>query len=140
MFEKVILAVDGSPYSQRAVQCVAEVAKRSNSEVTVVHVREHELVIGKAGGRFELETAEEAQHVAADAVKELQSKGVKATARVYRAMYGRAPEVILDAAETGGADLIVMGSRGLSDLEGLLVGSVTHKLIHLSKIPVLVAR
>ncbi len=51
-----------------------------------------------------------------------------------------AARAILDAVEAVGADAIVMGSSGLSDLQGLLLGSVTHKVIHLSDRTVVVAR
>jgi nucleotide-binding universal stress UspA family protein len=55
-------------------------------------------------------------------------------------MYGSAARLILDAANEHGAGLIVMGSRGHSDLEALMVGSVAHKVLHLSACPVLIAR
>ena len=45
---------------------------------------------------------------------------------------------ILAAAERLGADLIVMGSRGMSDLKGRLVGSVSHKVLHLASQPCLI--
>jgi nucleotide-binding universal stress UspA family protein len=55
-------------------------------------------------------------------------------------MYGSAARLILDAAKEHGAGLIEMGSRGHSDLAALLVGSVAHKVLHLSECPVLIAR
>ena len=47
---------------------------------------------------------------------------------------------ILAEAEESGASVIVMGSRGVSDLTGLLVGSTAHKVLHLGRLPVLVIR
>jgi nucleotide-binding universal stress UspA family protein len=55
-------------------------------------------------------------------------------------VYGRAARVILELASAEGADVIVLGSRGLSDLAGLVLGSVTHKVLHLAHCPVLVVR
>jgi nucleotide-binding universal stress UspA family protein len=55
-------------------------------------------------------------------------------------MYGCAARLILDAAKEHGAGLFVMGSRGHSDLAALWVGSVAHKVLHLSACPVLIAR
>ena len=48
--------------------------------------------------------------------------------------------MIAKEAEDLDADLIVMGSRGRSDIEGLLLGSVTHKVLTLATVPVLVVR
>ncbi len=49
-------------------------------------------------------------------------------------------EGIIETAEDMKCDLIIMGSRGRSEIEGLLLGSVTHKVLTLAKIPVLVVR
>ncbi len=53
---------------------------------------------------------------------------------------GNTAEVIAETVTGEGCDLVVMGSRGRSDLEGLLLGSVTHKVLHISPRPVLVVR
>jgi nucleotide-binding universal stress UspA family protein len=49
-------------------------------------------------------------------------------------------KAIVETASANNIDLIVMGSRGLSDVQGLLLGSVTHKVIQIANIPVLVDR
>ena len=56
------------------------------------------------------------------------------------AVEGEPAQVIADAAKVEKADMIVMGSRGRTDLEGLLLGSVTHAVLHVAPCPVLVVR
>jgi nucleotide-binding universal stress UspA family protein len=137
MFKRILLAVDGSQHSAKAVPVAADLAKKSNSEVVVVHVREH---AAARGGNWELEPAADADALVERVKSELAAAGVTVNGRVDRALAGRAAQAILDVASNEGADLIVMGTRGLSDLKGLLLGSVTHKVIQLSDCPVLVAR
>ena len=55
-------------------------------------------------------------------------------------LQGPAPDAILRVAETEGYDLIVMGSRGLGQFQGLLIGSVSDRVMHHAKIPVLIVR
>lgn len=136
-FEKVLLAVDGSDHSARAIPVAADIATKSNGEVLVFHAREH--VVAR-GGSWELESESDANELLERIKTDLVSAGVKARSVTDRALAGRAAQAILDAAESEGADLIVMGSRGRSDLAGLLLGSVAHKVIQLSHCPVVVAR
>ena len=70
----------------------------------------------------------------------LVAEGVKAKSERQSALYGHAAQKIARAADENGADGIVMGSRGLSDWRGLLVGSVTHKVLHMAHCPVVVVR
>ena len=53
---------------------------------------------------------------------------------------GKVAQEIMDVAASEDAGLIVMGSRGMSDWQGLLIGSVAHKIVHLSSVPVLIVR
>jgi nucleotide-binding universal stress UspA family protein len=53
-------------------------------------------------------------------------------------VHGKLAVVINDEAHSVGATLIILGSRGLTDLEGLMVGSTTHRLLHLTDLPVLI--
>ena len=62
------------------------------------------------------------------------------TARYAETLYGHAAREIVEDADEHDVDAIVMGSRGRSDLEGLVLGSVAHKVLHLSKRPVLIVR
>ncbi|HXN01259.1 MAG TPA: universal stress protein [Candidatus Dormibacteraeota bacterium] len=137
MFDRILIAVDGSPYSAPAVSATVEVATKFQSQVFVLHVREHDR--GRAGA-FPLETPQEATQLVAETVVALRHAGIAATGEVHGAFAGHAAREIVDTARSQGADLIVMGSRGLSDIGGLFVGSVTHKVLQLAHVPVLVVR
>jgi nucleotide-binding universal stress UspA family protein len=137
MFEKIVLAVDGSDPAQRALPVAADIASKYGSEVIAVHVQEQQL--GR-GGPIAFDTTEEATRVADDAARFLKDVGVSARPEARAAIAGRAAQEIMDVATTEDAGLIVMGSRGMSDWEGLLVGSVAHKVVHLSSVPVLIVR
>jgi nucleotide-binding universal stress UspA family protein len=137
MFERIVLAVDGSEPAQRAVPVAADIASKYGSEVIAVHVLEQQF--GR-GGPIAYDMTEEATRVADDAAKSLKDVGVSARPEARAAITGRAAQEIMDLATTEDAGLIVMGSRGMSDWEGLLVGSVAHKVLHLSSVPVLIVR
>lgn len=137
MFERVVLAIDESKHSAKAIPMVRDLAAKFDSEVTVLHVWERE---ASKVGAFDYESPEEAPAVVQDAVHELEKSGVKVQGQIAHTIYGRAAEQILEAAKESRASLIVMGSRGLSDWAGLLLGSVTQKVLHLAEIPVLVVR
>jgi nucleotide-binding universal stress UspA family protein len=137
MFERIVLAVDGSEFAQRAVPVAADIASKYGSEVIAIHVVEEQL--GR-GGPIAYETTEEATKDADDAAKFLKDVGVSARAEARAALAGRAAQEIMDLATSEDAGLIVMGSRGMSDWQGLLIGSVAHKVLHLSSVPVLIVR
>lgn len=137
MFNNIVLAVDGSDHSHRAVPTAAELAKLAGGKVIVLHVREHDRTRGQL---WELETEDEANAVVKHAVEELKKAGAAAEGEVIRTAYGKVAEALVDSAREHKADAIVMGSRGRSDLAGLVLGSVAHKVIHLSDKTVVVAR
>ena len=69
---------------------------------------------------------------------EAKNKGVKKIKRV--AVSGHPAEAIVAAAKKANADLIVLGTRGLSDIKGLVVGSVSHQVMHLATCPCLTVK
>ena len=137
MFETILLAVDGSEHSRKAVTVAGDLSRRYGGEVIVLHVREHEVTWG---ADIDVETAAEARSLVDDVVRELKDEGTNVRGEVVRVPLGQTPRAILDLAREEGAGLIVMGTRGLSDWSRLLMGSVAHKVVHLSEVPVLVVR
>jgi nucleotide-binding universal stress UspA family protein len=69
--------------------------------------------------------------------EELSSEGVEAGAEFATVALGGPAAAIVEIADRVGGDLIVAGTRGRAAVAGLLVGSVTHRLLHIAKRPVL---
>jgi nucleotide-binding universal stress UspA family protein len=138
MFTNILLAVDTSEHSRKAVATAEELARSTGGEVHVLHVRP--LVSAGRGGLQDLDLTEHEHNIAEDVCRELQGNGVTATFSRVASYHGDTGSRIVDAAEERSADLIVVGSRGHSEIPSILLGSVAHKVVHLSKCPVLIVR
>ena len=139
MYEKILVAVDHSEVSGRALAAARELASLSHGEVWVVHLRERE-TMGKTGLLTSAESSDQATEAVTTAVAGLTQAGIKAHAVVRDTVFGKAAQEIVSDAAGIGADVIVMGSRGRSDLAGLVLGSTAHKVIHLADRQVMVVR
>ncbi|MBJ7613199.1 MAG: universal stress protein [Candidatus Dormibacteraeota bacterium] len=145
MFERILLSVDGSTDSDKAGRATRDLARMHGSEVFVVHGRDLAIVgppaptspvpPRQAGDDDE----EEARLVVDMAVAELRSGEVTASGRVLPSRGAVAPQ-ILEAARSTRADLIVLGSRGMSRLKEIVIGSASHGIIRSADRPVLLVR
>jgi nucleotide-binding universal stress UspA family protein len=138
MYDRLLVAVDNSDATERVIEAARELASLSDGEVWVLHLREMEAM--PRVGYVPVESNAEAQSIVEHAAKELHDSGVKAHYEVRNTISGQAGREIVDAARDHDAGIIVMGSRGRSDLAGLVLGSTAHKVIHLCDRPVLVVR
>jgi nucleotide-binding universal stress UspA family protein len=137
MFGTILLAVDGSPYAERAAELAQRLAA-DGDEVVVLHVTE---IMPIRGGvsvdvNLDVEGIEAAHRLGQD----LEQAGVPTKVELIRTMAGQVAKIIVEVARDHGGGVIVLGSRGRGDLTALLLGSVAHKVIHLADRPVLVAR
>ena len=139
MYGKILVAIDHSEISDRALCKARDRALLSDGEVWVLHLREREIA-ARGGMAWSDETKDEAEAKVAAAVDKLTEAGVKAHGEVRNTLFGYAGREIVDDAIAHGADVIVMGSRGRSDLAGLILGSTAHKVIHFADRPVLIVR
>jgi len=137
MFKHILVAIDGSPYTREAIPVAIEIARKFESDLFVLHVAEHDR--GRAVS-YSLESPADATRMVAGAVAEARAAGVTASGQLLDKAAGHVADAIERAALERGIDLIVMGSRGLSDAQGFLLGSVTHKVMQMVDIPVLVTR
>jgi nucleotide-binding universal stress UspA family protein len=138
MYERILLAVDHSEISERAVLAARDLARLSDGEIWVLHLRERETGVRKVSMMDE--TVDDANAVVTAALEVLTSAGVKVRGEVRNTTYGYAAREIAGDAKDLDADIIVMGSRGRGDLAGLVLGSTVHKVIQLTDRPVLVIR
>jgi len=139
MYDKILVAVDHSEVSHRALAAARDLALLSKGEVWVLHLRERETAV-KTSVALTDETMDEASTAVAAAVDKLTAAGVKAHGVVGTTLHGYAARSIVDDAIENGVDVIVMGSRGRGDLAGLVLGSTAHKVIHLADRPVMIVR
>ncbi|MGD2098202.1 MAG: universal stress protein [Desulfobacterales bacterium] len=137
MFENIVLALDGSEYSHKALQRASAIAERFEATLWLVHVfRNPSDFLGYADyEKLFARRKSEAQTLLDDARQKLG----RTTFPVKEELKdGLETESILKVAENCKADLIVMGTRGLGAVKGLLVGSVSRKVIHYAECAVMV--
>ena len=137
MFERILLAVDGSPKSEKTIQIALDMARRYESAVTVVHVREYERY---EGDDIDLGPPVPADQLVNDVLRTFREGGVEAQGEIRRVSSGDTPEQIVEVAKRSQADLIVMGSRGMTEWKSLLLGGVANKVVHHATCPVLLIR
>jgi nucleotide-binding universal stress UspA family protein len=137
MFKKIIWATDGSQYADRALELAKSLATQDGASLLVLHSVEHLTGPGARGAFPEDADEDERQAKIAEQVKELGEQGVRANLRLVQGGTTGAAHTIAEVAKEDGADLIVVGTRGHTALAGLLLGSVTQRLLHIAPCPVL---
>lgn len=136
MFKRVVWATDGSPAADAALNYAKAVAANEGAELIALHV--DEVMAGPRAAHLTVNADEQDVKVKIkQQVEELQAKGFKAAEVVATRTEGNAAKAIADAAKDAQADLIIVGTRGHTALAGLLLGSVTQRLLHISDVPVL---
>jgi nucleotide-binding universal stress UspA family protein len=138
MFGIILLAVDGSPHAELAAKLTQRLAIDGGDEVVVLHVTE--IMPMRGGTSVELDGRREGDEAATRYGNQLEQAGIPTKVELDRARAGHGAAVIVEAAREYQAGVIVMGSRGRGDLSALLLGSVAHKVLHLTDRPVLIAR
>jgi nucleotide-binding universal stress UspA family protein len=151
LFEHIVAAIDDDTIRRgRVIDATREIASALKSTVVVAHVRELErpgpttgrptTVVSSAAtpGPIMLEDAALARALVDEAVRTLEKDGVEASG-VVREGGGQTAKELLELAEESGADLIVVGDRGVH-VTDLLLGSVAHRIVHGAPCPVLLIR
>lgn len=142
MFERILLAIDGSAHSERAASVALELARLvPGGAVTVLHV----LGAVEPDGHYNAlhykdllaRQQENGEKLVESVRSRFEAQSITCRGLVVR---GIPAHVIVKHGRERGADLIIMGSRGLSDWKGLLLGSTSHEVMQLSACPVMVVK
>jgi len=144
MFKHILIPVDGSPTSMTAVAKAAGLAKAFGAQVTAVYVVDPYPFTG-VGADFAYGQSQYMNAATAEANTALDAtrKAMEEAGVTVNTVIGEGHAVhdgILQALESTGADLIVMGSHGRRGLEKLVLGSVTQRVLGAVRTPVLVVR
>lgn len=136
---EILLPVDGSTHSAHAVEYATHLAKLSEARITIVNCYEILDTALEVSGVFAKEvrkSAEKHAHTILDkAAEKIKTAGIVCTTR---AIWGSPGNVLYDLAKSGEFDLIIMGSQGHSEISGMFLGSVTHKVLNTIHCPVMV--
>jgi nucleotide-binding universal stress UspA family protein len=140
MFEKVLLAVDGSEHALHAARTAADLARTMNSKEFRIVVA-YDFIppyLGEPNMQYAIDARmEDAKAILQDAVKAAGDLPCDIHTELIE---GSIAEAIIDVANTRKSDVIVMGSRGLGTLAGLLLGSTSQKVVAHAPCPVLIVR
>ena len=151
MIKKILVAVDGSKHSDKAVDMASQIAQRLGADMVIAHSLIHGPVpqelrklstekipelppMSMGGASVDYQVPRAALESIAEALLKNASERARATgvANVETQWDDGDPaQVLVRMAEQQGADRSVMGSRGLGDFKGLLMGSVSHKVQNL---------
>jgi nucleotide-binding universal stress UspA family protein len=137
MYKAIVWSSDGSQNAERALPHVKELAKARGATITIVHVVERIEgggAVGPSRRADEAEVQSKLETVAAG----LSEEGFNVSLVIRGDVGARPAHEVLKVARDVDADLIVVGSRGLGAISGLLLGSVAHRLLHIAPCPVLV--
>lgn len=137
MFERILLAVDGSDESKAAIRTAIDLAGMSGGEVLVVHVHPKDVGFHV---KDDVESRPEAEMLIEAACDIVMKAGIPVVGDLRSARVDKVAEEVLAAADAYSADCVVVGSRGAGPLSEMFMGSVANEIVHRARCPVLVAK
>ncbi len=136
MFRKIVWATDGSAGADHALGYARDLARANGADLVVVHGEELSAARSSIGYTRRVDE-EDLEAKIKRQVAEMTGNGLPVSVKVIGG-HAHPATLIAEAAEDIGADLVVVGTRGHTPLAGLLLGSVTDRLLHILHCPVLV--
>jgi nucleotide-binding universal stress UspA family protein len=142
LYDKILVAVDGSQQSNRALKEAVRIAKFINGTITLIHVYSRDPSSSQliSASQQLSQILKDNGEAALEAAKKLVSTECETVNVDTILLEGDAAEKIVETAHNGSFDLVVLGARGLSKLSGLILGSVSQGVIKNSPCPILIVK
>ena len=140
MFEQILLAVDGSEHALKAAKLAGDLARAVNATHLRIVIAYDRIppYLGEPNFQYVIDAG---LREATDRLDKARNAAGKVPAEVHTEFIAGDPaEVIVNVAATRQCSVIVMGSRGLGRLAGLVLGSTSQKVVSHAPCPVLIAR
>jgi nucleotide-binding universal stress UspA family protein len=145
VFTRIVVGTDGSDTAAEAVRQAVELAKSTGAQLNIVSAYEpvskrrveKESLDAPADVQYEIGPREDVNLVLDAAAAAARGEGIEVQTH---AIEGEPAEAILDAAEKTGADLIVVGNKGMTGARRFLLGSVPNNVSHHAPCSVLIVR
>ena len=134
---KILVAIDGSEHSQKVVDKAIEFSRLLHAEAILVYCHQKfPVILGQPyRDRQIADILAESEKLAAPFIEQLQKADIPVEDRLMEEPAGK---MITEIAKIENCELIVMGSRGLSNLASMIIGSVTQRVLQTAPCPVLV--
>lgn len=145
MFKRIIVPVDGSETSNKALDTAVQLARQAQGRVRLIHVVEAMAYLsgydqfGSSGDLIRI-MRETGAKVLQDGMAAAQQAGVEADQMLYDNFGEHLADVVSEAAKLWNADLIVVGTHGRRGIGRVLMGSGAEQIIRMAPVPVLVIR
>ena len=143
MYKHVLIAIDDSETSRKALDEAVAVVKAHKATLEIVHaIDEHLVHLFKANGKHELKhvLVTGSENLLERAAAQARAAGVEATTKLLRGHGEHADDLIASAVKAAKADLLVVGSHGRRGVRRLLIGSVAENLVRKVGVSVLIVR
>lgn len=141
MFSRILVPVDGSDNSHRALDAALFLSEKLGSKVAAIHVMDNVPVLHIESEKLLRELLEaykkENQLILSKCSEIATKKGLTIDTKMLQ---GNPSSAILDYCEKEKHDLIVMGTRGMGEFKELVLGSVSSKVLHHSSCPIMIIR
>jgi nucleotide-binding universal stress UspA family protein len=134
VFNTIVWATDGSENADRALSVAKALAREQRASLVVVHIVQR---FATKEGLAVFADEEQVEARLKDVVQELSREGFEAALKIVNHVGPQPAHAVADVAREVGADLIVVGTRGRGAVVGLVLGSVTLRLLHVAPCPVL---